>query len=365
MKEKKIVCYCPKNNGCFWYRNKIPLEALNRKGWKTSFADAGDQVLPDMQVVQFARGYNPGFEEFLFLIKDKGIKIWYDVDDAMDLVKLWNPFSIPTRKYLGTYYLLLNEADFITTSSPKIAEHLRTKTSKPVYVFENYLNPNEWKVKRLNKEGPLRIGFSGSASHLKDLNMILPVIEELQKKYDFVFVLHGLDIGCGDIEAWHERAKTNYKQLYATFPYTVELEKMYNCLKRIKHEWNDGVRWELHSRSLAKLDLDIGLCPLIDDDFNRNKTCIKFYEYAMVGTPSISSGVTPFKEEALALSENDFSSWYDAIEAMIIYEDLRISTLKAQQEYVLKNKMIDDNIYKLEEILNSNDEKKTENSATG
>lgn len=329
-----------------------------------SHADAGDQVLPDMQVVQFSRGYNPGFEEFFFLIKDKGIKIWYDVDDAMDEVKLWNPFAISTRSYLGTYYLLLNEADFITTSTEELAKHLRTKTSKPVYVFGNYENPNEWRLQRSKKEGVgLRIGFSGSASHLKDLNMVLPVIEELQKKYDFTFVVHGLDVGCGDIDAWQERAKTTYKEMYDRYPYTMELDKVYNSLKRIKHEWNDGVRWELHSRTLAKLDLDIGLCPLIDDEFNRKKSAIKFYEYAMVGTPSISSNVTPFKEEALTLTENDFVSWYEAIEAMIIYGDLRESTLKAQQKYVFENKLIDDNIYKLEEILENAE--KEQNQKTG
>lgn len=361
MKNKKIVSYTPRNNGCFWYREKIAFDALKRKEYNVSHADAGDQVMPDMEVVKFSRGYNPGFEEFMFMVKDKGIKIWYDVDDAMDLVKLTNPFSIPTRTYLGTYYLLLNEADFVTTSSENLAKHLRTKTSKPVHVFPNYINPTEWKMKRpQNKESGFRIGFAGSASHLKDLNIILPVIEELQKKYDFTFVLYGLDVGVGDIEGWYARAKENYKELFDRFPYTIELEKVYNILKNIKHEWNDGVRWELHPRTLAKLDLDIGLCPLLDDDFNDKKTPIKFYEYAMVDTPAIASRVTPFQEEALALADNEFASWYETIEAMIIYDDLRMSTLRAQQEYVKNNRLVDDHISELEKILELelSDEKK-------
>lgn len=353
----KINSHTDRNNGCFWYRNKTPLDALKKKGWDTAHVDKGDLVPKDLDCVMFSRGYHPGFEEFVFGLKDRGVKIWYDTDDAMDLVRPWNPFSIPTRSYLGSYYFLLNEADFITTTTPLLAEHLRTKTSKPVRVFPNYLNPVEWK-QRVEKPGELRIGFSGSASHIRDLNIVLPVILELQKHYNFTFVVMGLDMGAKDVEDYRNRQMKNWGKFYESHAYGIEVEKLYQTLKQIKHEWIDGVRWEVYSRSLPKLGLDIGICPLEDEPFNRCKTPIKFYEYTITGTPSISSNVSPFKEEALALADNDFGSWYDALEAMIMHEELRKTTLAAQKEYVEKNRFIDDHISDLESILNEFDVKK-------
>src|SRR6266436_5478490 len=105
--KNKLVSYSPKNNGCFWYRNKTPFDALKRKGWNVELANYGDRVSLDIGCVQFSRGYNPGYEQFFYLLKERGVKIWYDVDDAMDLVKPENPFSVPTRTYLGSYYFLL------------------------------------------------------------------------------------------------------------------------------------------------------------------------------------------------------------------------------------------------------------------
>lgn len=347
----KIVSFTPKNNGCYWYRNKTPFDALKRQGWDTHIQEQGEMVDPDTRLGQFSRGYNPGYEQFAFLVKSKGIKLWYECDDALDLVKPENPFSAPTKLYLGSYYFFLHESDFITTTNDMLAAHLRSLTNKPVHVFPNCINPKEWK-KRKGEGDKLRIGFAGSASHVKDLNIVLPVIIELQKKYDFTFVIWGLDADCGDLEKYLLRQTYNCGGNLESLAYGRAVKEFYNNMKQIRHEWHDSCRWEMFTKKLAELDLDIGLCPLEDNDFNIMKSPIKFYEYATVGTVSLASNVLPFrKEECMAVSENDFQSWYDSIESLIIYTDLRESTLKAQQKYVEENRHIDTQIDKLETIL--------------
>jgi processive 1,2-diacylglycerol beta-glucosyltransferase len=347
----KIVSYSDRNNGCFWYRQKIPFDCLKKNGLDVSCADKGDLVPNDMDLVHFARGYEPGYEKFIFSLKERGVKIWYDLDDAMDLVKPWNPFHIPTQDNLGSYYFYLNQADFITCTSEALKSHLSTLTRKPIFVSPNYFNPDEWRMQRPQTPGKLRVGFAGSCSHLKDLNVVLPVIGELQKKHDFTFVIVGIDMGTPTLQDFYNKHKAAMGNKFEKHPFGIELQKFYDHLKKINHEWNEGVRWELHSRNLARLDLDIGLCPLIDDDFNRCKTPIKFYEYALVGTPSISSKVTPYKEEALALADNDFSSWYDALDAMLTYQELRDSTLKAQRDYVFKNRDVNGHVEDLKKVI--------------
>jgi glycosyltransferase involved in cell wall biosynthesis len=348
----KIVSHQSRNNACFWYREKIPFDALNRKGFKTSHASDGEPVDWDVDCMHFSRGYPPPIEKIVYALKEQGIKIWYDLDDAMDLVDKKNPFYFVTKTYMSTVYLLLHEADFITVATPALKEHIETLTKKPVEVFGNFLNPTEWKERKESGE-KLRIGFAGSASHLEDVNFILPVIEELQKKYDFTFVVMGFDIGAKDADDYRERNKKQLDQLWDVHPVGIEVEKFVNGLNKVKHEWADGCRWELYPRKLAELGLDIALCPLLDTPFNRNKSAIKFYENAYIGTPVICSNVTPFKEEipGKGCVDNEFAAWYDAIEAMILYPELRAQTLKDQRDYVIANKLIDNNINTLENIL--------------
>ncbi len=350
--KPRIISYVSRGDACFWYRNKIPLEALARRGWQTSNINMGEMMeLSNVDIVQFSRVYINDFEEFLYYLKDQGKTIWYDIDDAVDLVTKFNPFSIENRKHMAAFYFMLNEADVITTTNENLKAHLARMTPKPIHISPNLLNPEEWKMVRPATSTKLRVGFAGSPSHIKEVNHILPVIAELQKHYDFDFVMLGMGSGA-TIHEWYESSKKQYASMWDKWEYTQELEKMYELLKKIPNlEWHTAVRWEMYPRKLAKLDLDIGLCPLLDDGFNVKKTAIKLYEYSMVNTVTLASNVSPFKEEALALTENDFNSWYDALDALLMHQELRDSTLKAQKEYVTKNKFIDPNIKNLEDIL--------------
>lgn len=341
-----------KNSGCFWYRNKTPLDALKRKtNWEIDLVNMGDPVDFNFDIAQLSRSYEPGYEDFVFALKKKGIKIWYDIDDAVDLVEPWNPFSYANLNSLGSYYFMLHQADFITTTTPKLKEHLETLTNTPIELFENYLVPKEWQERPKTHKG-IRIGFAGSSSHMKDLNVVMPALEALAKKRDFTFVVYGLDTDCnGSLETWKERQVKNCAGKYDVLPYGIECEKFYQSMKNIKHELVDCVRWELHPRTLAALDLDIGICPLLETEFNEKKTPIKFYEYAMTGTPALCSNVSPFKDETSVVCDNDFLSWYDHLESLVMFHDVREATLKEQKEYVLKNRLVDEHIDTLEAIV--------------
>lgn len=348
--KPSIISYTSKGDACFWYRNKIPIEALARDGWNVSTINMGDMLdLNNVDIVMFSRVYTTEFESFVYMLKRKGITIWYDVDDAVDLVKDFNPFSIPNRQHMSAYYFLLNEADFITTTNENLKQHLSRMTPKPIHVWGNYINPSEWK-ERPHTSNMFRIGFAGSPSHIKEVNMILPAIIKLQGRYPIVFVMFGMGNGAS-MEEWYQQSKSQYKDVWDTWEYTQEVQKFYDQMQHIKHEWHTSVRWELYPKKLAKLDLDIGVCPLIEDDFNLCKSPIKLYEYALVGTTTLASNVTPFKEEALAVTENTIEAWYEALDALMMHQELRDKTLVEQRAHVLNTRVVDQNIAKLEAIL--------------
>ena len=91
-------------------------------------------------------------------------------------------------------------------------------------------------------------------------------------------------------------------------------------------------------QKLAQLDFDIGLCPLEDIEFNRSKSCIKFYEYASVGTVTLASNVLPYKKEVNFLANNNYKDWYKKIEMLIRDKELREKLLKDQQKFVFENR---------------------------
>ena len=82
------------------------------------------------------------------------------------------------------------------------------------------------------------------------------------------------------------------------------------------------------------MDLDIGLCLLNDNPFNRNKSCIKFYEYAMVGTFAVAPDLLPYSEEPVYRP-------IERLDSLLSYhQDLLDEKAKWQRKWVLENRNI-------------------------
>jgi hypothetical protein len=181
----------------------------------------------------------------------------------------------------------------------------------------------------------------GAASHWKDLSLIAKVVDELSKKHDFYFVLYGLS---GDpLEAamyYYERMLNNNFQPEKN-EYFKEALNFYHQLKNLKMLHIPFHPPELHPGILSRADIDIGLIPLEDTEFNKGKSCIKFYEYAGVGTVTLASDVEPYKSEVNYRAKNTFKDWHNKLEKLIVDEKLRKTILAQQQDWVKHNRTID------------------------
>ena len=110
------------------------------------------------------------------------------------------------------------------------------------------------KTKQYNN-GRLNIGWTGSHSTLKYLNEIIPVINELQKDFDFNFLVI---------------ADKNPLLPFKNFQF---------------------IPWNVSTEADDLLKLDIGVMPLLADEWTEGKCGFKLIQYFACGIPAVASPV--------------------------------------------------------------------------
>lgn len=347
----KILSIDDKQTGCYWYRTKIPMDALRKLGHEVDIISGQKQEVNfgKYNIFSLNRTYSGNIITPIQIAKNNKVKIVYDCDDAIDLIPDHNPAKQLVDTQLGNYFYLLREADLITTTTEKLKEHFQKFTKKPIEVLPNCINKKEWEKRQMDH--PLRIGFAGSDTHIKDLMIILPVIIELQKKYDFEFFLFGLSLQ--ETFKEHILYRKSATKNNGIIPLINTFESLVTQIKNF--QWIQASPMIHFPKVLSFLDLDIGLCPLEDTEFNEKKSCIKFYEYTMAGTYTIASNVYPYREEPIDKVNNTKEEWYEKIENKIKSIQKKECDIDEFRDriWVLENREISKWITKREELYKS------------
>jgi spore maturation protein CgeB len=113
---------------------------------------------------------------------------------------------------------------------------------------------------------------------------------------------------------------------------------------------------------MMSMGWDIGLAPLLDIEFNRCKSHIKWMEYSMSKTPVLASRVYPYYEKIdnkdvivdgktgfLFSDENEFKT---KLKKLILDIELRKKIGDNAYNYIIKKWQYRDNIKKMVKILN-------------
>jgi glycosyltransferase involved in cell wall biosynthesis len=79
----------------------------------------------------------------------------------------------------------------------------------------------------------------------------------------------------------------------------------------------------------ASFGFDIGLAPLVDCNFNRSKSNLRWLEYSALKIPTIATdishftqSITPF-QDGILIQDNNLDKWKEAIELLIVDKNLR------------------------------------------
>lgn len=269
-------------------------------------------------------------------MRGEGRKIIYEVDDDLLDVK-----GLKSRGYnkdisqLGDRVRALAEtADVITVSTAPLKERFAAFNAN-VRVVPNYLNYQMWKLEedqaptKPKTEDVIKIGYIGTPSHAVDLQIVKDAVKKIQ-------ALYGKKVQFEVIGAFQTQEPFFGKRI---------------GLPR-NNNYAPFVDW-----LFKVVDWDIGITPLIDDDFNRCKSNLKFLEYAALRLPNIVSDVYTYRDVAKhevnsLLVRNSTQDWTDALVRLIENPSLREQLKNNAFEMVRKQYSVRHHVEDYLKILN-------------
>lgn len=164
--------------------------------------------------------------------------------------------------------------------------------------------------------GKIRIGWTTSSSHLNEIWIARDVMKPILKKY-------------GD--------KVCFVQIGDLF----ELKAVFTPEQL---EFHNFIDIEMYPLKLASLNLDIGICPLVNDEFNKHKSQLKWTEYSTMRVPAVVSDLEPYncvEDGVTGYKAKTNEEFIDKLSLLIENESLRKKIAdnafeKNYQDYNLK-----------------------------
>lgn len=308
-------CYLPHPSRYRVTHQREQLWAGNVSSNEVFYTDLTLEMVRMYRVFIFFRcPYTELIGEFIATAKEHHKVVLFDIDDLMidrSYTKTIKHLDTMSDSELNSYYegIDLNQktlrlCDGAITTTERMAEELKKFVPK-VYINRNVaseemlkLSEEAVKEKQSVNDGKVRIGyFSGSITHNDDVQMILPVIVRLMKKYqNLVLVISG----------------------ELTLP--MELKEFAGRVEATP--FGD---WQKVPKLIASVD--INLAPLEESIFNEAKSENKWVEAALVKVPTVASKVGAFdrmiehgKTGYLCANENE---WEENLTRLIENETLR------------------------------------------
>lgn len=212
------------------------------------------------------------------------------------------------------FRLNFKRSDMVTCTTPELQAEFK-KVNPNTVVLPNLIDPAFFPSGYEFVKREVRIGWQGGASHYEDLFMLRPSITKVLVNNPSVKFCY-----FGDMR----------------------FVGMFKDAPQDQIEYHPWVNHGTYPYKLALMNLDIGLCPLVDNQFNRNKSAIKWMEYSVMGMATVASNIPPYApvmkngETGLLVSEDE-DSWIGAMQTLIDNRDLRTRLAENARREVLLN----------------------------
>jgi len=232
-----------------------------------------------------------------------------EVDDNYVDVPAWNEAfhgfknGSPFRRIaLDT----MRNADALMVTTPHLAETYASINDN-IYLIENSLDFRGdrkfvgWDQVSVRKHKGTRIGWIGGRSHFNDLMMVAPELRKVLERHKDVtlcLVNSALKPSCNELK----------------IPYPFE------GLRNV-HYADRSVAINRYAAFAASFGFDIGIAPLVDCNFNRSKSNLRWLEYSAMKIPTVASNVGHFKQTLRpyqdAILMDSAEGWASVLEQLI------------------------------------------------
>jgi GT2 family glycosyltransferase/tetratricopeptide (TPR) repeat protein len=244
-----------------------------------SFLQDQNQILNvDMVFVQRNTIKSHLIESFIETCQQRQLPIVFEIDDDLTNVPRAKDLDgTYARTALGIKKLARAAAKVIVSTDP-LAERM-SEYNKNVVTIPNVISEYPWfhpiemhpdvPISVLDSaNGNLKVLYMGNPTHIEDLAIVKPVFQSLQKE--------GYPVSLFVIGGEPENREADW--------YT-RLSIPQEC----KH-YPNFVNW---FRGVASY-FDLAIAPLVETDFNKCKSALKFLQYSAVGLPGVYSNCIPY-----------------------------------------------------------------------
>ena len=272
----RVVYFAPENSGVGYYRFYQPLEDLKERGlielksWGFDFTNKRHELPSTKELKEFGtwgdifvfgRFDVPEYKKAIETIKEfTGKPVLLDIDDNIFSISPYLPAHQsydPNGFALKIHEEIVKYVDGIIVSTPAL-EEIYKKYNK-VWVIPNGI---KYLHSKLKHDG-INIGYLCSTSHLENAQIVEPAIIRVLRKYQNVRFYYTKSFG-GFMDFIPEEIKAQVNYL-PFFPLKDYLSYVNN------------------------LKLDIGIAPLMNNDFNKCKSNIRVLEYWQNQTAVVAS----------------------------------------------------------------------------
>jgi glycosyltransferase involved in cell wall biosynthesis len=262
-----------------------------------------------------------------------------DIDDLWFVDQRHPMFHAIKNSKIGEMKVdLLKSVDYVTTTTPIFAQTIKERLGiSNVLIFPNAVNEDEPQFKKEpTKSELIRFGWLGGSSHLHDLELMASGISSIHNshKNKVQYVLCGFDLRGTVTEIEQQTKQQKQRPIQPTETVWYKYEKFFTddykvlnvpykgFLNTFKEEnYNDinepyRRRWtkEINSYATNYNTFDVSLAPLVDSQFNANKSQLKIIEAGFFKKAVIASDVQPYTLDLIsAVDEGKFNDKGNAL----------------------------------------------------
>ncbi len=246
----------------------------------------------------------PIIEALLVLLRRRLV---YDIDDAIFIAKTSSVNSIASKLRWRSKIAWTTKHSYKVSAVNGFIQDWAKQYNQEVQVVPTTIDPRYHSPTGKKTPNPVPIiGWTGTHSTAPFLDLVRPVLRELQKEHEFALrVICNEDPGFDDIEDYR------------------------------------FIKWSEDTEIEDLETFDIGLMPVPEETWSKGKVGFKAIQYSALEIPPIASDVGSGKDvvidgETGFLVPNDPEAWKSALSTMLTDATLREAMGKRAREFILK-----------------------------